>query len=409
MKHAAFFVAAVLTVLAIVASNAAGRSALPPVDQKQACLSCHSDLEQTLAKPNLHRPLSEGKCSTCHNPHASKHAGLLDDQVSKLCNRCHEDALRWLTRSNVHDPVSAGRCTVCHDAHGSSESSLLKNKPRDLCANCHADVKTWFTRSNVHDPVKRGQCDACHDPHAGDNEALMKARQVEICLKCHAITPMFTATHRGFDPQNVRCSACHDPHSSDAPSLVMKEVHPPFADRDCDACHAKNPEKGAGYPLKSSALAVCGECHSEEAAVVRQYSAHGASDKQSCEICHNGHASHDRSLLLLPERQLCRKCHEEKAAGTSMTDPHRKLACATCHAPHGSSGESYLVEADLTLCAKCHSSQHHVAHPMGETAIDKITKKPVTCVSCHQLHGWKADPLLPAEGTRDLCVRCHNK
>jgi predicted CXXCH cytochrome family protein len=189
----------------------------------------------------------------------------------------------------------------------------------------------------------------------------------------------------------------------------MKRVHPPFAERDCRACHVAQAAGKLGYPLKSTALTVCGECHADEAAQVRQFAAHGSNDKQSCEQCHNGHASHEAGLLLLPQQQLCRKCHPEPPAGTSTPNPHAKQACTTCHAQHGSAVKPYLAESPLTLCAKCHTKEHHIAHPMGEKATDPNTKQPVTCISCHSLHGWKADPLLPAEGSRDLCVRCHNK
>jgi predicted CXXCH cytochrome family protein len=410
MKSPSIIGIAVVMALAIFAvATCAQTQAMPPVNQKTACLACHSEMSEVLTQPDVHQPLSEGKCSACHNPHASKHAGLLDEKEAKLCAQCHMKSLTWTQEPQVHDPVAKGRCTVCHDPHASKNNSLLKNNMKELCATCHHSVKDWSKRAFLHDPVKRGQCNICHTPHAGTEDNLLKTDQAKLCLSCHRITPMFTASHSGFDPKSAKCSACHDPHSGDSQTLVMKRVHPPFEERDCAACHAKSQNAQGQYPLKSGIQTVCSSCHEDQTAQVRRFSAHGSTETSSCEKCHNGHASHEDGLLLQSQRQLCRKCHAEPAAETSTADFHAKQACTTCHSPHGSAQTSYLIEDDLTLCAKCHNREHHVAHPMGDAAKEKLTGKPVTCISCHKLHGWKADPLLYGDGTRDLCVRCHNK
>jgi hypothetical protein len=36
----------------------------------------------------------------------------------------------------------------------------------------------------------------------------------------------------------VNCVSCHTPHTSKNVKLFKKNEHPPFAARQCDACHA---------------------------------------------------------------------------------------------------------------------------------------------------------------------------
>jgi predicted CXXCH cytochrome family protein len=257
----------------------------------------------------------------------------------------------------------------------------------------------------VHEPVKAGRCETCHNPHASSADNLLKREEAPLCLSCHKITPEFSANHRGFDPASATCSACHDPHASAEAGLIMKNKHAPFAEGDCNACHVATK---AGLPLRGTPYQICNDCHAEQVTSVKKYSAHGATDQESCNLCHKPHAAHDRSLLKQPPVQLCSKCHDpargEKSEGEN---PHAKFACANCHAPHGSDQEAYLKQPNLELCATCHSREHHVAHPMGEKVIDPITKTPVTCLSCHDLHAWKSEPLLPALSVGDLCIRCH--
>ena len=51
----------------------------------------------------------------------------------------------------------------------------------------------------------------------------------------------FSKAHLGVDPGSIDCVSCHSPHSSKDPAMFRRTVHPPFAARQCDACHL--PEK----------------------------------------------------------------------------------------------------------------------------------------------------------------------
>ena len=382
-------------------------AALPPVDQKTVCLECHDEMIQILALPNVHAPFDEGECSACHNPHAARHARLLSDRESAVCTRCHDDAADWLMQQTVHRPVAEGKCVACHDPHASTEGKLLKSEYKELCSTCHAEIKRWETRATLHDPVKRGQCNRCHPAHASTGEQLLTSNQADVCLECHSPTPTFIRKHKGFDPRTSKCSACHDPHSSDDPSLLMKEIHVPFAEGNCDVCHVSQ-QAGAGYPLRGNTLHICGECHGDIAGTIQRFTPHGASEAAACEICHNPHTSHETNLLKTSQKQLCLGCHDPgRGVKSPGENPHAERACTSCHAVHGNDEPFYLKKEPMKLCSGCHIDQHHVSHPMGDQTTDPLTGGIVTCTSCHKLHGWQHEALLLADAKRDLCIRCH--
>ena len=88
---------------------------------------------------------------------------------------------------------------------------------------------------------------------------------------------------------------------------------------------------------------------------------------------------------------------------------HDGLDCTECHTPHGSDNDRYLRTLDVDLCARCHERAHVTSHPVGENAIDERTGTPMTCLSCHQLHGAPHEFYLPLDPTMDLCIQCHQR
>jgi predicted CXXCH cytochrome family protein len=380
------------------------------VDEPTVCLHCHDDFEAALSQKHVHSPLKSGKCSQCHNPHASEHAALLEHESEELCYQCHAAEKRKHERATVHEPVAKGRCLACHDPHGSAEADQLLAGEKELCASCHGQVEGWFGSSVVHDPVKRGSCTTCHDAHATEEHKLVKQEVFSLCSDCHDIDQRFTAIHKGYDLRGANCAACHDPHASNSQGLLRPLLHAPFADDNCLACHSSLKGKET-FALKGKLSDVCFECHDDIQESYKQVYRHVGPEKNECTECHYPHAAGVAPLLRMEQKLLCTGCHsmEGKFAEDLKRSPHRNLKCTTCHTPHGADNARYFKENPVSLCNECHSHEHSVAHPMGEGAVDPRDGSMITCASCHQLHLATHEPLLPYEGERELCVQCHDK
>jgi predicted CXXCH cytochrome family protein len=381
------------------------------VNEPQVCLQCHDNFSQTLNSKHVHTPLrAGGKCSQCHNPHASRHNALLQDSTKNVCYSCHTAEKAKLGLAVVHDPVAKGECLQCHDAHASQFNDQLRAPTQEVCAGCHAQVKTWLASPVQHAPMVKGSCTTCHDPHGSNNHGLTKQDVYSLCTGCHKPDAHFSAVHKGYDLKGTNCTACHNPHGSQSKGLLMPLLHSPFAANNCQACHnVVQSATGKGFALKGKVNDLCQGCHKD---VAKSYSAlyrHVPPDKNECTTCHNAHAAADAPLLKTDQKSLCFTCHGAKEGFKDdfIASPHRDKNCTECHTPHGSDRENFLQDDTNTLCSKCHQHQHQITHPSGPNVLDPRTKKPMTCISCHQLHLAKNKPLLPLDGARELCVQCH--
>jgi predicted CXXCH cytochrome family protein len=147
-----------------------------------------------LGQNRVHQPVLEGRaCLTCHGPHASKVKGLLRGTTLTVCGGCHADTTRRNENSATkHKPVAEGECTACHDPHSSGGALLLANADRiAMCGKCH----DWATHSTHPigekkiDPRNKNlrvECLSCHRAHGTEFPKLMlAAKQSELCTKCH--------------------------------------------------------------------------------------------------------------------------------------------------------------------------------------------------------------------------------
>ena len=105
------------------------------------------------------------------------------------------------------------------------------------------------------------------------------------------------------------------------------------------------------------------------------------------------------------------RCHFEGTAEKpkAMYATHDGMDCTECHVPHGSPETAFLTADAVAACADCHVAAHRSSHPVGPDVIDERTGEPVTCLSCHQLHGADFPQYLPLDPNMDLCVTCHKK
>jgi len=100
------------------------------------CDTCHLDIRAQQNKQS-HHPLKEGlmKCTQCHDQHGGFGRKMVKaDSVNELCYSCHAEKrgpFMW-----EHPPVEEN-CLTCHVPHGSNHAKLLNSKPPLLCQKCH--------------------------------------------------------------------------------------------------------------------------------------------------------------------------------------------------------------------------------------------------------------------------------
>ena len=157
--------------------------------ERDLCYGCHQEIRARFEMPFKHR-VNEGAmtCTDCHNPHGAPvatwrtaHAPRMVSQAfgnDLPCLQCHTDKRGPFLHE--HAPVRVEGCSSCHDPHGSPNARLL-NRPTGflVCLECHVDL-AGFGRSgdriagpgrafhNLADPAFQ-ECVLCHARIHGSN------------------------------------------------------------------------------------------------------------------------------------------------------------------------------------------------------------------------------------------------
>ena len=316
--------------------------------KQELCVQCHTQAERTY----VHRPVGQGDCTECHNPHGSDQRYILrDDPDGPLCWRCHERDL-FQERKFPHAPAAAGACLVCHEAHSAWHAGLLVESSATLCVRCHGDVAERLEISrHAHPPAANNECVLCHAPHASDFPYHLRAQPRELCSSCHSQVIGGHDAHRvhGALETEESCIACHRGHGGALPKLLAR---PPLD--ECLSCHDE-PMQAAG-----------GERLTDMAALLQNNpNHHGPIRQADCSACHNPHASDQFRLLV----------KEYPPDFYAPFDLKYYALCFTCHlqelvtAPAGP-GVTGFRDGERNL---------HYVHVNNE-------KKGRTCRACHEVH-----------------------
>ena len=337
--------------------------------------------------------------------HTAKYAGLVRQPIAELCLNCHDNE-KVKNKQNVHQPVAEGKCLSCHAAHTSDAANLLPTDLSKACFSCHKNLAREY--KIPHKPFAKGQCNACHEAHGSDNVQLLKKSPRRICQGCHSDSEIKNI-HK-FNIKIISCLSCHNPHGGNGKALLRKVLHPPFADglkhsskNGCEICHK---------PGKSTVgTGICLKCHKKLGRYYFRTHNHMMNkDGNSCTSCHSPHAGDDKMLLRASLKSVCERCHKDTAdrhAGAKFR--HKKMGnCITCHEPHGADGPAMLKGNGNTVCTVCHESQGTFSHPVGEKVIDVRNGQMMTCITCHDPKGTDFRYNLRLDGKEDLCRQCHN-
>ncbi|NOZ75866.1 MAG: hypothetical protein GXO90_10940 [FCB group bacterium] len=367
----------------------------------QDCTSggCHNDIA---IKKNIHVPVDEADCLTCHKQNKRNHPGgrgteigLVSKNIESICTTCHEVDT---SEKDLHPPVADGSCTVCHDPHQSDQNFLLKgNTAADVCSDCHDTGSR--DKEFVHGPVAVGACDICHSGHGNLKNTLLKKADVNsTCYQCHELkSEEIASLSNKHAPVEESCSNCHNPHESDIK-----------------------------YQLEESVPDLCMGCHSEiEEKNSKGKSHHQALDMDdSCLNCHLPHGSQFEKNLREEPFDLCMTCHNKpmKLGKTTIPNmksflkknpdwhgPIREKNCAGCHDPHGTDNirllkfyypEKFYSKFNIDqyqLCFQCHPSENVLDQNTikltnfrdGDRNLHYLhvnREKGRTCRACHQTH-----------------------
>ena len=375
----------------------AGLLGLPHVARAVDCFGCH-DAAQFRGRVT-HSPVAKQQCDQCHSPHVSRHPGLLLDDQQTLCYSCHPQVAEEVGGSKVpHRPVKEGQCSACHAPHASANPALLKQTGAKLCYGCHEEARQNFRVA--HKPFAQGDCNACHSAHAGEDYRLLKQSGSALCLDCHQATRALQSQHLGRDLRQMDCLGCHNPHGGEGAALLRAVSHPPFAQQNCQACHAGQ-----------SGSALCLDCHTQILDSFNRVHSHMGvgGGENACTLCHNPHVGDRAGLLPNNEGQVCRSCHDDTfAKWESMLHKHGGWnRCSDCHYGHGGDSPAMLKNGE-NVCAQCHDLHDDFTHPQGEGVYDPRNGREIDCLTCHDANaGTMYKYFLHGSGERGLCVQCH--
>ncbi|MCC7292163.1 MAG: cytochrome c3 family protein [Phycisphaerales bacterium] len=185
-------------------------------ESRDECLCCHEAMAERLDHALfVHAPTGRGEgCTACHDVSRDVSPRPAADEERALCLSCHDTLITLgegrsvanmaslLTTNSVqHEPVKSGRCSACHDPHASDHARLLVGEyapgfyaafdvsQYELCLRCHDANKllrksdatvTGFRNGdlNLHwlhvNRSKGRTCRACHETHASSQPFRMR-------------------------------------------------------------------------------------------------------------------------------------------------------------------------------------------------------------------------------------------
>jgi predicted CXXCH cytochrome family protein len=318
----------------------------------EICLSCHDNFK---FKKFIHKPLLQGDCTACHNPHDSLKKYQLIAEGTALCFQCHDSSIN--ENEYVHGPSAMGGCLLCHDPHSADYRANLRADGSNLCILCHKDKNKQSMFK--HEPAAE-DCTHCHFPHSGPRKFMLKNSVPEICYACHKDKKkMIDAApiQHAAVTNGRKCLNCHSPHMSDISKILLK---PPLA--LCISCHDKQVKTPYGATLTNmKQLLSTNNDH------------HGPIKQSDCSGCHNPHGSKYFRILHSPyprtfyapfeigHYSLCFNCHEKRLVLDEKTSTltnfrngninlHYKhvnkkrkgRTCRACHETHASNYPKHI-------------------------------------------------------------------
>lgn len=439
----------------------------PVVSQGEMCLSCHDasvgDSRRRVWREHGHQtgvvpppgmtvpaalPLVDGKvaCRTCHSAHAGGQQNQSLENVvfvrvergtGQLCMSCHGDkamgpaagahpvgGMPWAVPNElIAEGAKVGpnprelTCYVCHMPHGSQEHHLLVmgTESSQLCLTCHAKLRPGLWRPDM-------------DVEHPQNPPLQNDAQRQ------AIRDMGTSTGKG---DTLICLSCHRVHHGVSQRYLLADTL--HDSRFCIRCHPDRAEmKGTSHDLRVSApecrnrigqtaeqSGPCGACHTFHR-FARMPDPQPSDPPGLCITCHRQDSCASKVDLLAPGHPSAVRAEQIPAdlalhVFDAPDGSTKTIACLTCHNPHNAAGKFFLKMPQEQLCAQCHTGTatmlrggHELAGLDIRNADGRTPAEAGKCGFCHTMHEAKG-PLLwaateqPPQTADGLCTSCHRQ
>jgi DmsE family decaheme c-type cytochrome len=219
-----------------------------------------------------------------------------------------------------------------------------------------------------------------------------------------------------------KCADCHEEQVKGFASNPHARSHGKPADPEeaCSTCHGDGTAhiEAGGDPTKIQTFhglegaENCLSCHSKSNPHDSfSFGFHANSAAVNCLSCHSIHATGPKAQHLLKDEvgSLCQTCHNGIAASfRNKPYVHRLdvggITCVSCHEPHGRKGQPVKLTMDGELaCVSCHAEKR------GPFVFDHVSGSAGDCLTCHQPHGSSNPKQLIWARVDQLCLSCHSK
>jgi DmsE family decaheme c-type cytochrome len=222
-----------------------------------------------------------------------------------------------------------------------------------------------------------------------------KRTELRACLMLMLGASILCATALGAQAPKA------DPGAKPATSQV-KDTAPGdyLGSETCATCHDEVSKKFASNPHTKMT-----EMHGNIAGV-------------TCENCHGAGKGHvdgggDITKIFDPAKAspkevdaTCLGCHAGAHPNFDRS-PHAKggVSCISCHDIHGSKEEPLLKAAQPTLCFQCHTD---VKPAFSMPFHHKVNEGLVKCTDCHDVHGTFGNNNIKSTADQNMiCTKCH--
>jgi predicted CXXCH cytochrome family protein len=406
------------------------------VAKPEMCLSCHDgsvkDSRARVYNDNGHKtdkpppahmkipemfPLDEDgnmQCSTCHTAHGVQGGEGSDETIfmrtsnrtSEMCRKCHPERDGGMPAGNHPIDVTSKEipkrlvalgaaaggerdrivCETCHTAHGSPCESLLIESAGNstLCLDCHRD-KNIFAPDGSRRPFH--VIDVSPQKAKIPEELLKRGAKlgcegVVTCQTCHKVHKNKIGAQNLLVTKEKKSSLCLTCHRDK--KYLVDTKHNLMRSRPgernlegqtvaeggvCSACHL--PHKAARKLAAGEDLTtqLCLSCHGE-GNIAEKVNLSGNTHPLNVNPFAKKHKDVLITLVDIDQEKLALPLFNKYG----IQDKNGNVTCSTCHDTHGSRADSdtgskdtknralFLRKQSPTICRECHSSKFNVAN-----------------------------------------------